>query len=41
MVKDIKERSITEVTNEISRKKEEDKNIRPISKFKRDRQLKQ
>ncbi|XP_043786261.1 unconventional prefoldin RPB5 interactor-like protein isoform X2 [Apis laboriosa] len=41
VVKDIKERSITEVTNEILRKKEENKNIRPISKFKRDRQLKQ
>ncbi|XP_031370985.1 unconventional prefoldin RPB5 interactor-like protein isoform X3 [Apis dorsata] len=41
VVKDIKERSITEITNEILRKKEENKNIRPISKFKRDRQLKQ
>lgn len=39
VVKDIKEKNTVEVIKEVLEKKEESKDTRPISKFKRDRQL--
>lgn len=38
-MKDIKEKNTIEVTKEVLEKKEENKDTKPISKFKRDRQL--